>query len=159
MLGIADTEFTVSDEVQDQLNGWGINCIRHVIGPPVVWGARARHQGAAEYRYVSVRRTAILIGESLYNALQAVVFEPNNHVLWASLRANVGSFMDQLFRAGAFQGEKASDAYRVRCNLDDTMTQADVDAGIVRVIVMFAPLRPAEFVTIQIKQKVGQTAT
>ena len=84
------------------------------------------------------------------------MFEPNNHNLWASLRLNVGAFMDGLFRAGAFQGQKASDGYFVRCGLDDTMTQGDIDAGRVVVLVGFAPLKPAEFVIVRIQQKVAQ---
>jgi Bacteriophage tail sheath protein len=86
------------------------------------------------------------------------VFEPNDEKLWASLRAGAGAFMESLHRAGAFQPEKASDAYYVRCGLNVTMTQGDIDAGIVRLVVGFAPLKPAEFVVVQIKQIVGQTA-
>jgi phage tail sheath protein FI len=66
--------------------------------------------------------------------------------------------MDGLHRAGAFQGAKASDAYFVKCGLGSTMTQGDIDAGIVRVEVGFAALKPAEFVVVQISQKVGQAA-
>jgi phage tail sheath protein FI len=155
--GIRDTEFVVGDPEQDQLNIWGVNAIRGIVGPPVVWGSRTlATKSNPEYRYVPVRRTAIMIGESLYQSLQSVVFQPNNHVLWGSLRANIGGFMEGLFRAGAFQGEKSSDAYFVRCNLGDTMTQTDIDSGIVRVIVGFAPLKPAEFVIIQIQQKLNQ---
>jgi uncharacterized protein len=149
----------VGNAIQDNLNEWGVNCIRAIIGPPVVWGARTlATKSKPEFRYVPVRRTQSMIGESLYAALQAVVFEPNNYKLWGSLRASVGNFMDQLHRAGAFQGEKASDAYYVRCGLGSTMTQADIDSGIVRVVVGFAPLKPAEFVVVQIQQIVGQTA-
>ena len=149
----------IGNDLQDNLNEFGVNCLRSIIGPTVIWGARTRAtKTKPEFRYVPVRRTQSMIGESLYRALQAVVFEPNDHRLWASLRASVGSFMDTLFRAGAFQGEKASDAYYVKCNLGTTMTQADIDAGIVRVVVGFAPLKPAEFVVVQIKQIVGQTA-
>lgn len=149
----------VGNDIQDNLNEWGVNCIRPVIGPPVIWGARTLATKAKpEHRYVPVRRVMIMIGESLYGALQAVVFEPNDHRLWASLRASVGDFMDGLHRAGAFQGEKASDAYFVRCGLGTTMTQGDIDAGIVRVVVGFAPLKPAEFVVVQIQQIVGQSA-
>lgn len=150
----------IGDDIQDNLNDLGINCIRSIIGPPVVWGARMLSTKVQpDFRYVPIRRTSAMIGESLYNALQAVVFEPNKHILWSALRSNIGNFMDGLFRAGAFQGEKASDAYFVRCNLGDTMTQADVDAGIVRVIVGYAALKPAEFVIIQLKQKVGQSTS
>lgn len=149
----------VGNDLQDNLNEWGVNCLRAIIGPTVIWGARTLATKAKpEFRYVPVRRTQNMIGESLYGALQAVVFEPNDHRLWASLRASVTNFMDGLYRAGAFQGEKASDAYYVQCGLGSTMTQGDIDAGIVRVVVGFAPLKPAEFVVVQIKQIVGQTA-
>ena len=73
-----------------------------------------------------------------------------------SLRANIGSFMNSLFRAGAFQGKTTKDAYFIRCGLDDTMTQGDIDKGQVIVIVGFAPVKPAEFVIVRIQQKVGE---
>ncbi|MEL6588008.1 MAG: phage tail sheath C-terminal domain-containing protein, partial [Pseudomonadota bacterium] len=149
----------IGNAIQDNLNPEGINCIRSIVGPNVVWGARTRAtKTKPEFRYISVRRTQNMIGESLYRALQAVVFEPNDHKLWSSLRGGVGDFMDGLHRAGAFQGAKASDAYFVQCGLGSTMTQGDIDAGIVRVSVGFAPLKPAEFVVVQISQKVGQAA-
>lgn len=147
----------IGNDIQDNLNELGINCLRAIIGPTVIWGARTlATKSKPEFRYVPVRRTQSMIGESLYSALQAVVFEPNDYKLWASLRGSVGDFMDGLFRSGAFQGEKASDAYFVRCGLGATMMQGDIDAGIVRVVVGFAPLKPAEFVVVQIQQIVGQ---
>ena len=149
----------IGNDLQDNLNESGVNCLRAIIGPTVIWGARTlATRTQPEFRYVPVRRTQNMIGESLYAALQAVVFEPNDYRLWGSLRASVTDFLDGLHRAGAFQGEKASDAYFVRCGLGSTMTQADIDAGIVRVVVGFAPLKPAEFVIVQIKQIVGRAA-
>jgi phage tail sheath protein FI len=149
----------IGNALQDNLNEWGVNCLRAIIGPTVVWGARTlATKTKPQYRYIPVRRTQSMIGESLYRALQAVVFEPNDHKLWGSLRGSVGDFMDGLHRAGAFQGAKSSDAYFVRCGLGSTMTQGDIDAGIVRVEVGFAALKPAEFVVVQISQKVGQAA-
>lgn len=149
----------IGNDLQDNLNEWGVNCLRAIIGPTVIWGARTLATKARpQFRYISVRRTQSMIGESLYRALQAVVFEPNDHKLWGSLRASVSDFMEGLHRAGAFQGEKTSDAFFVRCGLGATMTQGDIDAGIVRVVVGFAPLKPAEFVVVEIQQIVGQTA-
>lgn len=149
----------IGNDLQDNLNDSGVNCLRAIIGPTVVWGARTRAtRTKPEFRYVPVRRTQNMIGESLYRALQAVVFEPNDHRLWASLRASATAFMDTLHRAGAFQGAKASEAYYVQCGLGTTMTQADIDLGVVRLVVGFAPLKPAEFVVVQIKQIVGQAA-
>lgn len=157
--GALGPNIDIGADLQDNLNEFGVNCLRSIIGPVVIWGARTRAtKTQPEYRYVPVRRTQNMIGESLYNALQAVVFEPNDDKLWGSLRASAGAFMDTLHRAGAFQGEKASDAYYVRCGLGTTMTQADIDAGVVRLVVGFAPLKPAEFVVVQIKQIVGLTA-
>jgi phage tail sheath protein FI len=121
----------------------------------VLWGARTLCSDP-EYKYIPVRRMAIMLRKSIYDGIQWAVFEGNDERLWSSLRLNVGSFMNSLFRAGAFQGSKASDAYFVRCGLGDTMTQDDIDRGEVRVEIGFAPLKPAEFVIVRIQQKVGQ---
>ncbi|QSQ22760.1 phage tail sheath subtilisin-like domain-containing protein [Pyxidicoccus parkwayensis] len=158
LTGVAGLEFVVDDGVQDQLNPLGVNALRALPNfGSVIWGARTLATKAdPEWRYVSVRRTAILIEQSVYNGIQWAVFEPNDHRLHAALRTNIGSFMDGLFRAGAFQGEKASDAYFVRCGLGDTMTQGDIDRGQVIVVVGFAPLKAAEFVIVRIQQKLQQ---
>jgi hypothetical protein len=138
------------------LNPKAVNVIRRFpTAGTVAFGARTLAI-EPEWRYVPVRRTAIMIRTSIYYGIQWAVFEPNDHRLWSSLRLNVGAFMDTLFRAGAFQGEKASDAYFVRCGLGDTMTQAHIDAGQVIILVGFAPLKPAEFVIVRIQQIVGK---
>ncbi|WP_020588511.1 phage tail sheath family protein [Desulfobacter curvatus] len=158
LTGASSLAFKVDNLEQDQLNPVGVNCIRNLPGyGTVIWGARTLATKAdPEWRYVPVRRTAIFIEESIYQNIQWAVFEPNDAPLWSSLRANIGAFMNGLFRAGAFQGQKASDAYFVRCGLGDTMTQGDIDRGQVIVLVGFAPLKPAEFVIVRIQQKVGE---
>jgi len=100
---------------------------------------------------------ALYIEESLYRGTKWVVFEPNDEPLWSQIRLNVGVFMHNLFRKGAFEGASPSEAYFVRCD-KFTTTQADIDLGIVNIIVGFAPLKPAEFVVIQIQQIAGQLA-
>lgn len=157
LLGVAGLQDEVDDARQDFLNPAGINCIRKMPGfGPVIWGGRTLATRAnPEWRYLPVRRTAIMVEQSIRNAVQWAVFEPNDHCLWASLRVNIDAFMNGLWRAGAFQGEKSSDAYFVRCNLGDTMTQDDIDRGQVIVAVGFAPLKPAEFVVVYIQQKVA----
>lgn len=158
LVGASALEFTVDNTEQDFLNPAGVNALRRMPGfGPVVWGTRTRSTRAnPEWRYVPVRRTAIFIEESIAGGIQWAVFEPNDHRLWSSLRANIESFMNGLFRVGAFQGEKATDAYFVKCGLGQTMTQDDIDRGQVIVLVGFAPLKPAEFVIVRIQQKVGQ---
>lgn len=158
LLGAAGLTYKVDELEQDQLNPLGVNCIRKLPGyGSVFWGSRTLSTKAQpEWRYVPVRRTAIMIEQSIYNGIQWAVFEPNDTPLWGALRANIGAFMNGLFRAGAFQGQTASDAYFVRCGLGDTMTQGDIDRGQVIVQVGFAPLKPAEFVIVRIQQKVAQ---
>jgi phage tail sheath protein FI len=87
--------------------------------------------------------------------LKWVVFEPNDEPLWAQIRLNVGAFMHDLFRQGAFQGSKPSDAYFVKCDKEAT-TQSDQNRGIVNIMVGFAPLKPAEFVILYLQQMAGQ---
>jgi phage tail sheath protein FI len=110
---------------------------------------------ASSWKYVPVRRVALFLEESLYRGTQWAVFESNDEPLWASLRLNVGSFMQELFRKGAFQGKTPADAYFVKCD-KETTTQDDIDRGIVNILVGFAPLKPAEFVVIRIEQLAGQ---
>ena len=157
LTGAVRTEFVVGDDAQDQLNPIGVNCYRTILTEPVIWGTRTLATRAdPEWRYVPIRRTAMMIEESIYRGIQWAVFEPNDHNLWGSLRLNIETFMDGLHRSGAFQGEKASDAYFVQCGLGSTMTQGDIDAGRVIVEVGFAPLKPAEFVIVRIQQKTAQ---
>lgn len=109
-----------------------------------------------EWKYVPVRRMVLLIEQSLNRGLQWAVFEPNDDRLWDQIRRNVGSFLHALFRQGAFKGSTPSEAYVVECGAGTTST-ADVDRGLVNIIVGFAPLRPAEFVILKVQQPAGQS--
>ena len=144
------------------LNPIGINVLRRLpLYGPVVWGARTSigaDAAADQWKYLPVRRTALFIEESLRRATQWVVFEPNDEPLWASLRLNIGAFMNGLWRQGAFQGTTKTDAYFVKCD-KDVNPQDQIDLGIVNVVVGFAPLKPAEFVVISIEQMAGQLQT
>jgi Bacteriophage tail sheath protein len=152
----------LNDAENGMLNPLGINCLRFFpASGRVVWGSRTLRgadQLADEYKYVPVRRLALYIEESLYRATQWVVFEPNDEPLWAQIRLNVGAFMNGLFRQGAFQGQKPSDAYFVKCD-KETTPQDQINLGIVNIVVGFAPLKPAEFVVIKIQQMAGQIET
>ncbi|MDT8322421.1 MAG: phage tail sheath subtilisin-like domain-containing protein, partial [Xanthomonadales bacterium] len=149
----------LTDEENGELNPLGINCLRNfpVIGR-VVWGSRTMRGAdilADEYKYLPVRRLALYIEESLYRGTQWVVFEPNDEPLWAQIRLNVGAFMHNLFRQGAFQGTTPRQAYFVKCD-SETTPQNDIDRGIVNIVVGFAPLKPAEFVIIKLQQIAGE---
>jgi len=159
--GIQGLQVNLTDDENGQLNPLGINCLRAFpVNGRVVWGARTLRgadQLADEYKYIPVRRLALFIEESLYRGTQWVVFEPNDEPLWAQIRLNVGAFMQNLFRQGAFQGKTPREAYFVKCD-KETTTQNDINLGIVNILVGFAPLKPAEFVIIKIQQIAGQIA-
>jgi phage tail sheath protein FI len=159
LTGAAGVTQPLTDGENGVLNVQAINCIRSFpVYGTIIWGARTlqgNDEVGSEWKYVPVRRTALFIEESLYRALKWVVFEPNDEPLWAQIRLNVGAFMHDLFRQGAFQGSTPRDAYFVKCD-KETTTQSDINRGIVNIIVGFAPLKPAEFVIIKIQQIAGQ---
>ncbi|MCP4571240.1 MAG: phage tail sheath family protein, partial [bacterium] len=147
----------LTDVQQGNLNRIHVNCLRRFPAAGIVsWGARTITSDP-EYTYVPVRRMAILLRVSIYNGIQWAVFEPNDEDLWAALRLNVVAFMTTLYRQGAFQGSSPSDAFFVKVDAETT-TQADVDLGIVNVLIGFAPLKPAEFVVVKISQKAGASS-
>ena len=160
--GVSQLQYKMTDSENGVLNPLAVNCLRSfdVFGN-VSWGARTldgNDQKASEWKYIPVRRLALFIEESLYEGTQWVVFEPNDEPLWSQIRLNVGAFMHNLFRQGAFQGQTPKDAYLVKCD-KDTTTQNDINLGIVNILVGFAPLKPAEFVIIKIQQLAGQIQT
>lgn len=159
LLGSRELTIRLTDGQNGILNPRGVNCLRTFnAAGRVVWGARTLMGDddlASQWAYLPVRRTALFIEESLDRGSQWVVFEPNDEKLWSQIRLTLGSFMHGLFRQGAFQGTTPKEAYFVKCDAETT-TQADIDRGIVNIVVGFAPLKPAEFVVIQIQQITSQ---
>ena len=154
--GVVGLSENLTNDENGTLNQVAVNALRTFrdVGS-VIWGARTLRGSdvlSDDYKYIPVRRLALFIEESLYRGTQWVVFEPNDEPLWSQIRLSVGSFMQDLFRKGAFQGTTPRDAYYVRCD-SETTTQYDIDRGIVNIVVGFAPLKPAEFVVISIEQK------
>jgi phage tail sheath protein FI len=158
-LGARELAIRLTNGQNGLLNPRGVNCLRTFpAAGRVVWGARTLMGDddlASQWAYLPVRRTALFIEESLYRGSQWVVFEPNDARLWDQIRLTLGSFMHGLFRQGAFQGTTPQQAYFVKCDAETT-TQADIDRGIVNIIVGCAFLKPAEFVVIQIQQIANQ---
>jgi phage tail sheath protein FI len=157
--GVNGLTTNLTDAENGRLNPLGVNCLRSFpAAGVVVWGARTLRgsdQLADDYKYLPVRRLALYLEESLYRGCQWAVFEPNDEPLWSQLRLNVGVFLQDLFRQGAFAGRSPREAYSVKCD-HETTTASDVNNGVVNVVVGFAPLRPAEFVVITIQQSAGQ---
>lgn len=150
----------MNDPQQGVLNNDAVNCLRAFAGiGTVVWGARtivANNTAFAQSMYVPVRRMTLFIEQTLLANLKWVVFEPNDEPLWVAIRSSIEGFMLSLFKQGALQGATPSDAFQVKCD-SSTTTPDDQSTGVVNIVVAFAPLKPAEFVVIQIAQLAGQT--
>ncbi len=159
--GITGLSQTLYQVDQDQLNPApnNINVIRDFTrqGRGIrVWGARVITSDD-NYKYVPVRRLLIFIEQSLNLGLQDVVFEPNQPKLWATVERLIGNFLYTVWASGAFQGATPAQSYFVRCDLT-TMTQDDIDAGRLIALVGVAPVKPAEFVIIQISLMTAATS-
>jgi uncharacterized protein len=160
--GTSGLALDLTDADHGTLNPLGINVLRTfpALGR-VIWGARtlrSASQANDEYVYLPVRRLALYLEESLMRGTRWATLEPNGEPLWAQLRVSIDAFLHSLFRQGAFRGDTPRDAYFVRVD-QQTTSQADLERGIVRILVGFAPLRPAEFLVLQLEQEAGPSPT
>ncbi len=150
--GITNVDVQLTEAQNEFLNQMGINCLRLRDRKVVCWGARTLAGFVeSEWKYVPTRRLALHIEESVYQGTQWIIFEPNDEPTWASVRAVVNQFMQNLFRVGAFQGDSQRDAFFVKCD-SETTTVSDQNEGLMNIVVGFAPLKPAEFVVVTIQQ-------
>jgi phage tail sheath protein FI len=155
-------DLTISDEQNGDLNVVGINCLRTFpLYGSIVWGARTlagSTLGGNAFTYISSRRLADYIEQSLQQSLKWAVFEPNGPALWSSIQLEVTSFMAGLFGAGAFAGASAAAAYSVACDASTT-SPTDMLLGKVNVNVAFAPVDPAEFVMLNVQIDAASAAS
>ncbi len=152
VIGATGLAIPIDARVADAMNAAGIDALRALPNRSIViWGARtlAGAGGDPDYRYVSVRRLMLFIETSIEAGLTWIVFEPNIETTWATLRASIAGLLDGLWRQGALSGVRSGQAWYVRCDTT-TMTQADIEAGRLIVMVGVAPLRPAEFVVLRL---------
>ena len=140
----------------DRLNPAGVNSLRNIDGRYLVWGGRTLSTNS-EWRYVSVSRLALFMEASIENGIAWASFEPNGEPLWAKLRVVTESFLQNLWREGALLGTTPDEAYFVKCDRS-TMTQGNIEKGLIVMLVGFAPLKPAEFVLLQIQIKAAVSA-
>ena len=159
VVGAVKPTYNLSDVQQEDLNvdattGKSINAIRLFTGKGVlVWGARTLDGNSLDWRYVNVRRTMIMIEQSIKLALNDFVFEPNDEATWASVSSMVSTFLTNLWSQGALAGGSAADAFTVAVGLGKTMTAVDILNGTMIVVVKVAVTHPAEFIVITISQQ------
>ncbi len=151
--GALDVTRPITKADQAVLNPAGVNCLRFFSRQGVtLYGARTLAEAASENRYVNVKRLMMLIRLSIERGTGWVVFEPNDHFLWAKIRRDVSAFLMQLWRQGALMGQTPEQAFFVKCDAE-TNQRESIDAGQVTTVIGVAPVKPAEFVIF----KIGQT--
>lgn len=143
----------------DPVAGKSINAIRSFYGrgPAIVWGARTLDGNSQDYRYISVRRTLIMIEGSIKNACMSMVFSPNDQATWTAVKNMVSNFLDGIWQNGGLQGSTASQAYEVQIGLGSTMTSQDILNGIMRVSAKVAIVHPAEFIILTVEQEMASS--
>lgn len=149
---------SISQHEQEDLNvpldGKAVNAIRTFLGRGVlVWGARTLDGNSQDWRYINVRRTLIMLEQSIKYAAEAYVFEPNSAETWVTVQNMISNFLENQWKAGALAGATAADAFSVDVGLGSTMTPNDILDGYMNVTVKVAVVRPAEFIVITFRQK------
>ena len=146
-----------NDEQEDlnvPINGKAVNAIRSFIGDGnKVWGARTLDGNSLDWRYVNVRRTIIMLEESIKLASKAFVFQPNTANTWVTMKGMINNFLTSVWKRGGLAGTSPSDAFEVFIGLGETMTPEDILEGIMRITVKVALIRPAEFIEITFQQQ------
>lgn len=158
MNAVVKPAVNITNDEQEGLNvpldGKAVNAIRTFPGKGVlVWGARTLDGNSMDWRYISVRRTAIVIEQSIKYAAEAYVFEPNDANTWASLNTMIRNFLANIWQQGALAGAKPEDAFFVNIGLGTTMTPVDILEGWMKINIGVAVVRPAEFIVIQLQQQ------
>ncbi len=150
--GVVDLTYRVTRSEQDMLNPQGVNCIRYFAAEGVrVWGARTLSAEASEWRYLNVRRLFNMLKESIGDGTRWIVFEPNDGLLWRSIRRDIGAFLTRVWRDGALLGRTPQEAFFVKCD-EETNPPEVRDAGQVVALIGVAPVKPAEFVVFKLSQ-------
>ena len=152
----------ISADEQEDLNvttaGKSINAIRSFIGEgTLVWGARTLDGNSLDWRYINVRRTMIMLEESIKLAAKAYVFEPNTANTWVTIKSMIRNFLTGIWKRGGLAGAAPDDAFGVFVGLGETMTPEDILEGVLRVTVLVALSRPAEFIEITFQQQLQKS--
>ncbi|VAW84534.1 Phage tail sheath protein FI [hydrothermal vent metagenome] len=152
----------ITHDEQEDLNvttqGKSINAIRSFIGEgTLVWGARTLDGNSLDWRYINVRRTMIMLEESIRLASKAYVFEPNTANTWVTIKSMIRNFLTGIWKRGGLAGASPDDAFSVNVGLGETMTPEDILEGILRVTVLVAISRPAEFIEITFQQQMQKS--
>lgn len=150
--GALGLKYSLTRNEQALLNPRGINLIRDFDDMGIrIYGARTL-SADPEWKYLNVRRLFQVAKQSITKGSEWVVFEPNNEQLWGSIARNIRAYLKTLYNQGALKGRTPEEAFYVRCDAT-TNPPENIDLGIVTIEIGIAPVKPAEFIQINIQQK------
>ena len=142
----------------DAMSGKSINAIRTFPGiGTLVWGGRTLDGNSLDWRYINVRRTIIMLEQSIKLALRSYVFEPNDANTWVTVRSMITNFLTDKWKQGALAGSSPDDAFSVDIGLGSTMTSVDILEGKMLVTIKLAIVRPAEFIVVTFQQQMQKS--
>lgn len=153
----------ITHDQQEDLNvnavsGKSVNAIRTFPGVgTLVWGGRTLDGNSLDWRYINVRRTIIMLEQSIKLALRAYVFEPNDANTWVTLKSLITNFLVEKWKQGALAGASPEDAFEVQIGLGSTMTALDILEGRMLITVKLAIVRPAEFIVVTFEQQMQKS--
>lgn len=134
-----------------------VNLIRSFAGRGVrVWGCRTLLGPPSPRGYIQVVRTLFYIEKHLSEIGRFVVFEPNNEVTWLKFKGLANAWLRQLWLRGALAGERQEDAFALLLGLGESMSAADVQAGVLVMRISVALHYPAEFIELQLRFRIGE---
>lgn len=142
----------------DAISGKSINAIRTFPGiGTLVWGARTLDGNSLDWKYINVRRTMIMLEQSIKLALRSYVFEPNDANTWITVKSMIVNFLTEKWKQGALAGATPDDAFEVQVGLGATMTALDILEGKMLITVKLAIVRPAEFIVVTFEQQMQKS--
>lgn len=142
----------------DAISGKSINAIRTFPGiGTLVWGGRTLDGNSLDWKYINVRRTMIMLEQSIKMALRSYVFEPNDANTWVSVKSMIVNYLTEKWKQGALAGASPDDAFEVQVGLGLTMTGLDILEGKMLVSVKLAIVRPAEFIVVTFEQQMQKS--
>jgi hypothetical protein len=138
----------VSEQERARLTQAGVNTLQTVrssvrlgLSPRTLAGPGSE---SPDWKYLSARRLALFIVNSIERGTRWVLFEHNGPELWRRVRARVEEFFAGLEAGGAFLGSDPNEPYFVVC--DERLNGEGPDSvGRVRLLIGFAAARPGEY--------------
>jgi phage tail sheath protein FI len=80
---------------------------------------------------------------------EPLVFETNGPALWLALARGATTVLLEAWRAGGLQGDRAAQAFQVRCDATNNPPEQQ-DLGMTMCEISLAPAVPMEFITLRV---------